>query len=163
MTDAELKQIEAAKEALPKATPGEWYLDLDKRGGCLAIYPKDKQFEEVYCRSSDARNIHFSEKNAQYLYPKWSMDKQAQYDAILLVAAPALTRRVIELEAEIVKLRKWQSEAVEWVQQAAANRSSLIKTWRELKLTKLIPDIEKDIINIDRLIAEAKEQGNGGP
>ena len=74
-------------------------------------------------------------------------------NASLIAAAP-------DMAAEIVKLRKWQSEAVEWVQQAAANRSSLIKTWRELKLTKLIPDIEKDIIDIDRLIAEAKEATN---
>ena len=146
MTDAELKQIEAAKEALPKATPGEWYLDLDKRGGCLAIYPKDKQFEEVYCRSSDARNIHFSEKNAQYLYPKWSMDKQAQYDAILLVAAPALTRRVIELEAEIVKLRKWQYEAVEHLTE-----------WRECVFHTFL-DYHRDFTQLDRLIAEAQEE-----
>ena len=158
MTDAELKQIEAAKEALPKATPGEWYLDLDKRGGCLAIYPKDKQFEEVYCRSSDARNIHFSEKNAQYLYPKWSMDKQAQYDAILLVAAPALTRRVIELEAEIVKLRKWQSEAVRWLQAVSEDAAKYLEIYRNSEYRTMVPIIEKNIIDINRLIAEAKEQ-----
>ena len=159
MTDAELKQIEAAKEALPKATPGEWYLDLDKRGGCLAIYPKDKQFEEVYCRSSDARNIHFSEKNAQYLYPKWSMDKQAQYDAILLVAAPALTRRVIELEAEIVKLRKWQSEAVRWLQAVSEDAARYLEIYRNSEYRTMVPIIEKNIIDINRLIAEAKEDG----
>ena len=159
MTDAELKQIEAAKEALPKATPGEWYLDLDKRGGCLAIYPKDKQFEEVYCRSSDARNIHFSEKNAQYLYPKWSVDKQAQYDAILLVAAPALTRRVIELEAEIVKLRKWQSEAVRWLQAVSEDAAKYLEIYRNSEYRTMVPIIEKNIIDINRLIAEAKEDG----
>ena len=127
-------RITAALEAADKATPGPWVV-----GGKYTVRTT-KSSSDWICRVRDIHHRHSDEEDSS--------------NATLIAAAP-------DMAAEIVKLRKWQSEAVEWVQQAAANRSSLIKTWRELKLTKLIPDIEKNIIDIDRLIAEAKEQGNG--
>lgn len=83
MTEAD--QIEAAKAAMDKATPGPWaepYYDN---------YPGDRGWW-----------VHNGvEGSHEYAVAvTFEGNPKAEYDALLIAAAPALVRRVQELEAE---------------------------------------------------------------
>ena len=104
LTPAEIAQVEAAKEALGKATPGPWLADI--RGGCLAVYQESKQDQTPGCHRDDERNIYYSNKGAFFNGLHWTMDEQARIDATLIAAAPVLVRRVIELEKRIAWLER---------------------------------------------------------
>ena len=89
MTPAELAQIEAAKEALPKATPGPWMV---RRDDCH------------FCSATEISNGH-----------RIIAETNREWDSPIIAAAPVLTRRVIELEGEIARLKEWQWKAVPYL------------------------------------------------
>lgn len=101
MTPAELAQIEAAKVALGKATPGPWEIQLFDtvavdflRGRALVNAPEDEVF----------------------------------YDAVVIAAAPVLVERVIELEAELQRLKEWQEKAMPHIQRRYDEDESQVQT-----------------------------------
>ena len=98
MTPAELAQVEAAKVALGKATPGPRKYD------CGCFYAQ----------------CQLNENGQTYEPPIAEMleGRKSDYEAngIIIAAAPALTRRVIELEAEVQRLKEWQERAVPYLE-----------------------------------------------
>jgi hypothetical protein len=77
MTETDRKQIEAAKAALDKATPGPWEQDEGTSKHLIISEVGDR----IVCY------VHQCTRDAEW-----------QPNATLLAAAPALVRRVIELE-----------------------------------------------------------------
>lgn len=72
MTPEKLDQVEAAKAALPKATPGPWEIRL-----------------------GDTVSVDFLKGRAVVSAP----EDEVFYDATVIAAAPVLVERVMELEA----------------------------------------------------------------
>ena len=103
-------RITAALEAADKATPGPWVV-----GGKYTVRTT-KSSSDWICRVRDIHHRHSDEEDSS--------------NATLIAAAP-------DMAAEIVKLRKWQSEAVKLIDGCLAMPSELA----------------------DRLIKEAEEQG----
>ena len=85
MTEQELQQIEAAKAALDKATPGPWEMGENVRG----FY-------------------HIWGKKHEWVGQIHALPEKSHNDATLIAAAPALVRRVQELE-------DWQAQALPWL------------------------------------------------
>lgn len=85
-----------------EGTPGEWIADI--RGGCAAIYPKDRANDTPGCHRDDERNIAYSSKGANYdeLAGHWNLDPSVKHDFRLMAMAPKLLdslRRIVK-EAE---------------------------------------------------------------
>ena len=160
MTPAELTQVEAAKKALGKATPGSWMADI--RSGCLAVYQESKQDQTPGCHRDDERNIYYSNKGAFFNGLHWTMDEQARIDATLIAAVPVLTRRVIELEAEVQRLKDWQERAVKWLHTASKDRLRGVKMCQKNNPGgDIIFSIEEEISKITALITEVQGGGDG--
>ena len=124
-------RITAALEAADKATPGPWVV-----GGKYTVRTT-KSSSDWICRVRDIHHRHSDEEDSS--------------NATLIAAAP-------DMAAEIVKLRKWQSEAVRWLQAVSEDAARYLEIYRNSEYRTMVPIIEKNIIDIDRLIAEAKEQ-----
>ncbi len=103
LTPAELAQVEAAKEALPKI--GE-----------------------------NSRGVRYSAQMT------------------LAAAAPVLTRRVIELEAEVQRLKEWQAKAMPYLQNEKTRMQFI-----DFDDGEDMPYCLKDIADIAALIAQAQE------
>lgn len=71
-----------------KGTPGPWVADI--RGGCAAIYPKDKSEYTPGCHSDDSRNVAYSCKGAKFNGTHWELDDSVQHDFMVMAAAPEL-------------------------------------------------------------------------
>lgn len=71
-----------------KGTPGEWIADI--RGGCAAIYPKDRSDDTPGCHRSDERNIAYSCKGAKFNGTHWELDDVVEHDFKVMAAAPEL-------------------------------------------------------------------------
>ncbi|HAT2610206.1 TPA: hypothetical protein I8235_003215 [Kluyvera intermedia] len=73
-----------------EGTPGEWVADI--RGGCAAIYPKERTNDTPGCHRDDERNIAYSSKGSNYdeVAGHWSLDPSVEHDFRLMAAAPEL-------------------------------------------------------------------------
>ena len=71
-------------------------------------------------------------------------------DATLISAAP-------DLAAEVIRLRKWQSEAVQYLDDALEYLQNQISVWKEYNRHKVYQSALDDI---NRLIAEAEGEHN---
>ena len=118
-------RITAALEAADKATPGPWVV-----GGKYTVRTT-KSSSDWICRVRDIHHRHSDEEDSS--------------NATLIAAAP-------DMAAEIVKLRKWQSEAVE---QLKAIQKLINPKVRIFGQVVTMYDSKPTVI--DRLIAEAKE------
>ncbi|EMR9403234.1 hypothetical protein WKN98_001638 [Escherichia coli] len=89
-----------------KGTPGEWIADI--RGGCAAIYPKDRANDTPGCHYSDERNIAYSTKGANYDVAAgyWNLDPSVEHDFRLMAAAPKLLVALQDMVA-LVKSRAY--------------------------------------------------------
>ena len=88
MTEAE--QVEAAKSALDKATPGPWWIERDGQKGTPHI---EDNYEDWIAQLA--------------ITP--AMMGHIEANATLIAAAPALVRRVQELE-------DWQAKVLPWLE-----------------------------------------------
>ena len=130
-------RITAALEALDKATSGEWATIINYADG-----PGGHQESAQVVTKIDS---------LVWLVATMNPKENARSNATLIAAAP-------DMAAEIVKLRKWQSEAVRWLQAVSEDAAKYLEIYRNSEYRTMVPIIEKNIIDIDRLIAEAKEQ-----
>ena len=124
-------RITAALEAADKATPGKWEVVEDVFG------------EHPDIRDSEGRLIATVRRE----FPM--SEERRTHNAKVLAAAP-------DMAAEIVKLRKWQSEAADYLGEARAYYADKAELWKGRDREKQY-QLHVDVI--DRLIAEAKEQG----
>ncbi len=85
MTEQELQQIKAAKAALGKATPGPWWIERDGQKGTPHI---EDNYEDWIAQLA--------------ITP--AMMGHIEANATIIAAAPALVRRVQELEEEVKEL-----------------------------------------------------------
>lgn len=97
MTEQELQQIEAAKAALDKATPGPWLIERDEQKGTPHI---EDNYEDWIAQLA--------------ITP--AMMGHIEANATLIAAAPALVRRVQELE-------DWQAKALWWLVRYSENKN----------------------------------------
>jgi len=71
-----------------KGTPGEWVADI--RGGCAAIYQKEREDDTPGCHPHDERNIAYSCKGAKFNGNHWELDPSVEHDFKVMAAAPKL-------------------------------------------------------------------------
>lgn len=73
-----------------KGTPAPWFADI--RGGCCAVYQKNRANDTAGCHRDDDRNIVYSSKGARYdeKLCHWVMDEETQANFTLIAAAPEL-------------------------------------------------------------------------
>lgn len=109
MTKAEMGQIEAAKAAFVKATPGPWIVE-----GMGVVQKRDDI-------SSDQRDIAYLNIEAGDI-DQFGSAVAAENNGIIIAASHALLRRVIELEA-------WQQEALEWLYELRSEYEYGAKHW----------------------------------
>jgi hypothetical protein len=148
MTDRE--QIEAARAVFDKATPGKWW-------ACCSLPEAHSHF--VFSNSGEACVCTMNQNDPNDAYDSYdSMEdvvthEERQANAVLIQAAPALMRRVEELEA-------WQREAVEWLDREREHKRLVlgrIDISEKYKQVIIIPEISK----LEALIAQAKPEEVG--
>ena len=133
--------IRAALEALDKATPGPWVV-----GGKYTVRTT-KSSSDWICRVRDIHHRHSDEEDSS--------------NATLIAAAP-------DMAAEIVKLRKWQSEALPYIEERYGIDLNQIEAlemevpeWETSPGYRAVMNGCKERVpQLDRLIAEAKEATN---
>ena len=141
MTPEQLQQVEAAKAALPNATPGPW---LMRRDSC-----------------------HFSTMTEVYNGDGIIAEANLECDIPLLAAAPVLVERVMELEAEL-KRYEWalaETEALVMSHEGHISRQDALiqrlKEWQERAVEEGLIYYKKFVgsdrlIRLSRLITEAQ-------
>ena len=135
MTPEKLQQVEAAKAALPKTTPGPWIEEL-----CLGgAYVIDNVLPE-----SKGKVRHIAEVWGPLTTPS---------NATLIAAAPVLVERVIELEGELAALKEWQAKAVDWVCEAKVVVAEQAEMWKGRPREE---EYNRQLDEISALIAQAQ-------
>lgn len=98
MTEQEVQQIEAAKAALDKATPGPW---RKSQSEALIHAPKGGAVDYI-AMLGDTGNDFGNDLDDDFV------TEEVTANMSLIAAAPALVRRVQELE-------DWQAQALRWL------------------------------------------------
>lgn len=78
-----------------KGTPGEWVADI--RGGCAAIYQKEREGDTPGCHPHDEMNIAYSCKGAKFNGNHWELDPSVEHDFKVMAAAPKLYKALNNL------------------------------------------------------------------
>lgn len=121
-------RITAALEAADKATPGPWEL-----------------FEDIFLTQPDIQDRNGrSVATVRLPYPMNEVTRSS--NATLIAAAP-------DLAAEVVRLRKWQSKAVDYLDYARGYFLEKVTIWEGRDREKMY---QTDLDEVDRLIAEAQ-------
>lgn len=84
-----------------KFTKGPWVADI--RGGCCAVYEESRKDEQPGMHSDDDRNIYYSSSGANYNGHYWAMSEEAEANAHLIAAAPAMYAMLEHMHKDIKK------------------------------------------------------------
>ena len=120
-------RIEAALAALDKVTRGKW---------------------KMVAGTNDTLPCIVAETNVCVADLGSILDPEISANATLIAAAP-------DLAAEVIRLRKWQNEAVQYLDDALEYLRNQIAVWEVYDRHKVYQSALDDI---NRLIAEAEEE-----
>lgn len=138
MTTEKLQQVEAAKAALGKATPRPWVAGRPD----MATLVDGVESKWIY-----AGDQYLAVASGRINGPWEEVIANSQ----ILAAAPVLVERVIELEAEVQRLKEWQGKAVPYLQ----NEKTRIQ-FTDFDDGEDMPYGLRDIADITALIAQAQ-------
>lgn len=130
----EQEQIEAAKQALPKATPGPW--KQNENDSDIISTTRNREWFHV----ADARGWGVLRFEGQKGLDELSAN------ATVMAASPALVRRVMELEA-------WQKEALPAVKQHREYLDSRICSQSNCEVCR---ELRENLAALDALIGRAQ-------